>query len=85
MKCNLEKRNDTTIVLNVGDVFITKKGNPHMVIYNNFFNVKHLQVLKLSGDRQARVIKCFSSMKELIENYEIAEVINSRDLRIERR
>ncbi|QWU14367.1 hypothetical protein SAMN04487895_101673 [Paenibacillus sophorae] len=70
--------------LNVGDVFITKKGNPHMVIYNNF-NTKRFQVIKLSGNRQSFVIKCFSTLKDIVENYDIAEVIKSSQVVLNRR
>lgn len=43
MKVVLDKK-PAVVELNVGDVFITKKGNPHMVIYNNF-NTKRFQVI----------------------------------------
>ncbi|QSF43484.1 hypothetical protein [Paenibacillus tianjinensis] len=70
--------------LNVGDVFVTKKGNPHMVIYNNF-NAKRFQVIKLSGHRQSFVIKCFATLKDVVENYDIAEVIKSSNVVLNRR
>ncbi|OME55458.1 hypothetical protein BSK59_13350 [Paenibacillus odorifer] len=70
--------------LNVGDVFITKKGNPHIVIYNNF-NAKRFQVIKLSGHRQSFVIKCFASLKDVVENYDISEVIKSSKVILNRR
>ncbi|GAB6989591.1 hypothetical protein [Paenibacillus pini] len=84
MKCNFVKQTKSNTLSNVGDVFITTKGNPHMVIYNRLSH-KPLQVIKLSGERQARVIKSFDTMKELINNYEVDEVIKSRNITITRR
>ena len=83
MKVNLQVKSNV-VDLNVGDVFMTKKGNPHMVIYNNF-NSKRFQVIKLRGHRQSFVIKCFSTLHEVIENYDIEEVIKSSQVVLSRK
>lgn len=83
MRVELKQENKLSD-LNVGDVFITRKGNPHMVIYNNFNN-KRFQVIKLGGHRQSFVIKCFTTLGEIVKHYEIEEIVKSSQIVLSRR
>jgi hypothetical protein len=82
MKVRLDTKLNKSLDINIGDIFITKKGNPHMLIYNNS---KRFQVIKLTGHRQSFVIKCFSTINEIIENYDIAEIIKSSQVTLIKR
>jgi len=79
MKIDLTKP-ESKPILSVGDIFITQKGNPHIVIKNQFHEAS-LQVMKVNG---SKVIKCFYKMKDIEDHYDIKEIIKSSEIKISR-